>query len=87
MKLNPTALFMTQKRRVNNATKRESTRDKNSDAIPNKAKVVRKIKKKIMYTLLGGMKIANPNRVRQRGARISTFLCLFIFFQLNLSSQ
>ncbi len=78
---------MKQNRRVNNAIKRESIRDKKSDVRLNRVRVNKIIKEEIIYTLFGGIKITSTNRMRKRGVRISTFLCLFIFFQLNLSSQ
>lgn len=78
---------MKQKSRVNKATNKESIRDKKSDAKQNSVNDTRKMKKEIVYTLLGGMKITSMSCMRQRGASMSTFLCLFIFFQLNLSLQ
>lgn len=77
---------MVQKRKVNNATKRELIRDRKSDVTANSVNDNKKMKRETMYTLPGGIKIISPERVRQRGISRSAFLRLFIFFQLNLSS-
>lgn len=65
----------------------ESIRDKNCDADINTQRVMSKMKITIIYTLLGGIKRISHNMPKKRGGRISTFLCMFIFFQLNLSLQ
>lgn len=78
---------MKQKRRVNNATKSESIRDKNNDVNENRTNVTNKTKIPTINTLLGGTRIINTDKVRQSGVKISIFLDLFIFFQLNLSLQ
>lgn len=72
---------------MNSATKSESMRDKNNDVNENSANVTNKTKMPTMNTLLGGTKIINTDRVRQSGVKISIFLDLFIFFQLNLLLQ
>jgi len=79
MRLNPTTLFMTQKRRIKIEMIRESIRDKNSVVVTNTLTVINKMKRTIIYTLLGGTKKTSPNKQRKRGVRINTFLCLFIF--------
>lgn len=78
---------MKQNRRTNSATKRESIREKKSDAKLYSVNDIIKMKKEIIYVLLGEMKIMSVSCMRQRGARMNTFLCLFIFFQLNLPLQ